>query len=313
MSTTADNAKLSSATALERRIIVVNVYQQALRLFQAVCARTFDTYGRMTRGCRDVSECLEPLGIQGCDSSNNCTTCFTLNCTGEKARTKHQCRSYFNHKKDTHPHSALVTLTPSHQVVAALATPTDAIRLPLLFVAYVLPSTTFNDSLHTQASTSLVSGPLVGLRNPCTFKSRAVERLRVSSTFSSDSSSSFFLTDPCDPNPCSNGSTCQADGASYTCQCAEGLYGKNCQYGKSNISKLISTPTCFHFLLLTLYLASPPYERFEREVYFYGENLLFLQSNVAMALPVFAGHVKVHIQKQTVRQWARWKSATTTR
>ena len=88
-------------------------------------------------------------------------------------------------------------------------------------------------------------------------------------TFSSDSSSSFFVTDPCDPNPCSNGSTCQADGASYTCQCAEGLYGKNCEYGKSNISKLIYTPTCFHFLLLTLYLASAPYERFEGEVYFY--------------------------------------------
>jgi hypothetical protein len=34
---------------------------------------------------------------------------------------------------------------------------------------------------------------------------------------------------PCANSPCLNGATCQVSGSSYTCQCAPGYSGSNCQ------------------------------------------------------------------------------------
>lgn len=41
----------------------------------------------------------------------------------------------------------------------------------------------------------------------------------------------FFLTaaNPCLSSPCDNGGTCQEDGDSYKCFCADGFNGTNCE------------------------------------------------------------------------------------
>jgi hypothetical protein len=43
----------------------------------------------------------------------------------------------------------------------------------------------------------------------------------------------------CDPNPCLNGSTCADSGFSYTCTCAPGWTGINCE---TNINECVSSP-----------------------------------------------------------------------
>src|SRR5262245_49792859 len=48
--------------------------------------------------------------------------------------------------------------------------------------------------------------------------------------------------DPCAGNPCQNGGTCTAQGDSYTCQCALGYTGTNCE---TNIDDCASSP-CQH-------------------------------------------------------------------
>ncbi|MFT3771535.1 MAG: FG-GAP-like repeat-containing protein [Minicystis sp.] len=45
--------------------------------------------------------------------------------------------------------------------------------------------------------------------------------------------------DPCAADPCENGGTCNADGAGYTCQCAPGFTGTNCEI---NIDDCASAP-----------------------------------------------------------------------
>ncbi|APR82662.1 fibronectin type III domain protein [Minicystis rosea] len=45
--------------------------------------------------------------------------------------------------------------------------------------------------------------------------------------------------DPCAERPCENGGTCNADGASYTCQCAPGFTGTSCEI---NIDDCASAP-----------------------------------------------------------------------
>ena len=43
----------------------------------------------------------------------------------------------------------------------------------------------------------------------------------------------FFLPDvnECDPNPCQNGAVCNDGVNSYTCNCAAGYSGVNCEAG----------------------------------------------------------------------------------
>jgi len=49
---------------------------------------------------------------------------------------------------------------------------------------------------------------------------------------------SLILDNSCFTNPCLNGGKCQVvssyTGVSYTCSCASGYYGNNCQYCKNN-------------------------------------------------------------------------------
>ena len=37
------------------------------------------------------------------------------------------------------------------------------------------------------------------------------------------------VSSPCKPNPCQNGGVCNRKGGSYTCTCAAGYQGNNCQ------------------------------------------------------------------------------------
>ena len=39
---------------------------------------------------------------------------------------------------------------------------------------------------------------------------------------------SVTVTDPCSPNPCKNGATCEGRGDSYVCQCRPGWSGRHC-------------------------------------------------------------------------------------
>lgn len=42
----------------------------------------------------------------------------------------------------------------------------------------------------------------------------------------------FTVTDACSSSPCKNGAACKwAGGADYTCTCADGFSGSNCQTG----------------------------------------------------------------------------------
>ena len=48
----------------------------------------------------------------------------------------------------------------------------------------------------------------------------------------SSPSSIFADIDDCESNPCQNGATCVDGIDSYTCECANGYSGDNCETGK---------------------------------------------------------------------------------
>ena len=43
----------------------------------------------------------------------------------------------------------------------------------------------------------------------------------------------LFYIDDCSPNVCENGGTCVDGVNSFTCSCATGFHGHNCQFRKS--------------------------------------------------------------------------------
>ena len=49
----------------------------------------------------------------------------------------------------------------------------------------------------------------------------------------------FVDIDDCNPNPCANGGTCTDGVDSYTCQCAAGYTGPNCNTSKCSYTPVI--------------------------------------------------------------------------
>ena len=63
----------------------------------------------------------------------------------------------------------------------------------------------------------------------------------------------FFLEiDECTEEPCRNGATCQDGFQSYTCYCAEGFAGEQCQIGKTPyIKDLMKIMSISMYILLS--------------------------------------------------------------
>ena len=56
--------------------------------------------------------------------------------------------------------------------------------------------------------------------------------------------SCFVAIGECSSNPCMNGGTCGDEVNSYSCLCATGYMGENCEIGMCYITKVVCTFVC---------------------------------------------------------------------